>query len=40
VITSALALVFALPAVAALVVALRYLGSGNERAFLGAGKPS
>lgn len=40
VITSALALVFALPAVAALVVALRYLGPGNEREFLGAGKPS
>ena len=40
VITSALALVFALPAVAALVVALRYLGSGNEREFLGLGKPS
>ena len=40
VITSALALVFALPAVAALVVALRYIGSGNEREFLGAGKPS
>ena len=40
VITSALALVFALPAVAALIVALRYLNAGNERAFLGAGKPS
>ncbi len=40
VITSALALVFALPAIAALVVALRYLGSGNEREFLGFGKPS
>lgn len=39
-ITSALALVFALPAIAALVVALRYLGSGSEREFLGIGKPS
>lgn len=40
VITSALAVVFALPAVAALVVALRYLSSGDERGFLGLGKPS
>ena len=40
VITSALALVFALPAIAALVVALRYLNAGNEREFLGVGKPS
>ncbi len=30
----------ALPAIAALVVALRYLGSGNEREFLGVGEPS
>ncbi len=40
VITSALALVFALPAIAALLLALRYLDSGDERELLGIGKPS
>ena len=42
VITSALALIFALPAVLALVVALRYLkpGEANERGFVGLGKVS
>ncbi len=40
VITSTLALVFALPAVAALLLALRYLSSGDEREFLGVGRPS
>ena len=40
VITSALALVFALPSIAALVLALRYLSSGDERELLGASKPS
>ena len=40
VITSALALVFALPAIAALLLALRYLNSGDERKLLGVGKPS
>ncbi len=40
VITSALALVFALPAIAALLLALRYLNSGDKRELLGVGKPS
>ncbi|TCJ20744.1 ABC transporter permease subunit [Rubrobacter taiwanensis] len=40
VITSTLAVVFALPAVVALLLALRYLNPGNERGFLGVGKVS
>ncbi len=40
VITSGLALVFVLPAIAALLLALRYLNSGDERELLGVGKPS
>lgn len=42
IITSALALVFALPAILALVVALRYLkpGESDERGFVGLGKVS
>ena len=40
VITSALALVFALPAIATLLLALRYLSPGDERGFLGISKPS
>ncbi len=40
VITSTLALVFALPAIAALLLALRYLNPGDERGFLGVSKPS
>ena len=42
VITSALALVFAVPAILALVVALRYLkpGESDEKGFVGLGKVS
>lgn len=40
VVTSALTLIFALPAVVALLLALRFLTSGDERAFLGIGRPS
>ena len=38
--TAALSVIFALPAVAALLLALRYLGSGDERELLGVGRPS
>jgi putative spermidine/putrescine transport system permease protein len=40
VLTATLSVVFALPAVAALLVALHYLGSGDERELLGVGRPS
>jgi putative spermidine/putrescine transport system permease protein len=38
VITAVLAVIFALPAVAALILALRYLRPGDERGFIGMGK--
>ena len=40
VVTSALAIVFALPAVIALILALRFLSPDDEKTLLGVGKPS